>query len=91
MRALLTTGATVYATVRDPQKAEAQAKALAGDSADRLHLLQCDLESLASVRACAADFRRQSSRLNVLICNAGGLECIGHCCAMPSLHCSQAT
>jgi len=36
-----------------------------------VHLLELDLESLASVRTCAEKFLSQSKTLNVLIANAG--------------------
>jgi NAD(P)-dependent dehydrogenase (short-subunit alcohol dehydrogenase family) len=68
-RALLDTGATLYLTARDVSKA----KAALGDilSSPRAKLLELDLSSLSSVRACADAFTRSSSRLNVLIANAG--------------------
>lgn len=37
----------------------------------RAHLLQLDLESLVSAKACAAEFLSKSQRLDILICNAG--------------------
>ncbi|OOF95017.1 hypothetical protein ASPCADRAFT_149120 [Aspergillus carbonarius ITEM 5010] len=72
-RALYTTGATLYLTARDLTKAR---RALA-DLIDspRVHLLHLDLNSLASVRACAAEFNAQSTRLNILIANAGVMGC----------------
>ncbi|KAH7324467.1 hypothetical protein B0I35DRAFT_449423 [Stachybotrys elegans] len=68
-RVLSTTGCTLYLTARDLDKA----KTALGDLAqsDRVHLLELDLNSLASVRACAAEFNKRSSKLNVLIENAG--------------------
>ncbi|KAI8933855.1 hypothetical protein NX059_009554 [Plenodomus lindquistii] len=68
-RALLTTGATLYLTARDMAKGE---KAL-GDMLknDKVHLLELDLNSLASVRKCAEAFLASSSKLNILIANAG--------------------
>jgi NAD(P)-dependent dehydrogenase (short-subunit alcohol dehydrogenase family) len=68
-RTLSVTGATLYLTARDLEKA----KAALGDLAksERVHLLQLDLGSLASVRACAAEFASKSSKLNILIANAG--------------------
>lgn len=68
-RALATTGATLYLTVRDVPKA----KAALGDllQLDSVHLLTLDLNSLKSVRACAADFLSKSKTLNILIENAG--------------------
>lgn len=68
-RALLQTGATLFLTARDLEKAE---KAL-GDvaKADNVYLLHLDLGSLSSVRSCAAEFAKRSKILNVLINNAG--------------------
>lgn len=68
-RALLETGATLYLTARDHQKAESAL----GDivKSPRVHLLDLDLNSLASVRQCADMLKAQSSRLNLLIANAG--------------------
>jgi len=42
---------------------------------ERVHLLECDLNSLASVRKCADTFLAQHNRLNVLIANAGIMAC----------------
>ncbi|KAE8443904.1 hypothetical protein EG329_001214 [Mollisiaceae sp. DMI_Dod_QoI] len=68
-QALHTTGATLYLTARNLTKA----KTALGDllSSPRVHLLELDLESLASVRACAKEFLSQSSQLNIFIANAG--------------------
>ncbi|GMF81244.1 unnamed protein product [Aspergillus oryzae] len=68
-RALSVTGATLYLTARDLKKAE---QAL-GDLIEKpnVHLLTLNLNSLASVRACAEEFLSKSSQLNVLINNAG--------------------
>ena len=67
--ALATTGATLFLTARDLQKAK---KGL-GDlvTSSRVHLLELDLNSLASVRSCASDFLSKSKTLNVFIANAG--------------------
>ncbi|KAH6977596.1 short-chain dehydrogenase [Ilyonectria sp. MPI-CAGE-AT-0026] len=68
-RALLPTGATLYLTARDLDKA----RTALGDIAksDRVHLLKLELDSLASVRAAAAVFLSKSKQLNILIANAG--------------------
>ncbi|KAJ3568629.1 hypothetical protein NPX13_g6355 [Xylaria arbuscula] len=68
-RALKATGATLYLTARNLDKA----KAALGDILDggRVHLLKLDLESLDSVRACADEFLSRSQTLNILIANAG--------------------
>ena len=68
-RVLALTGATLYLTARDISKAKAALGDLA--ASDRVHLLQLDLNSLESVRVCAAAFHEKSSKLNVLIENAG--------------------
>ncbi len=68
-RALAATGATLFLTIQDLWKGkEALSDILATDQA---HLLETDLESLASIRASTAAFLGQSSTLDVLIANAG--------------------
>ncbi|KAH2199721.1 hypothetical protein KXW59_003738 [Aspergillus fumigatus] len=68
-KALFTTGATLYLTARNLPKA----KHALGDmaSSPRVHLLELDLESLASVRACAAQLHSKTKTLNIFIANAG--------------------
>lgn len=69
-RALATTGATLYLTARNLAKA----RDVLGEglvSNPKIHLLELDLDSLESVRSCAATFLARSSRLNILITNAG--------------------
>ncbi|KAH6886830.1 hypothetical protein B0T10DRAFT_407295 [Thelonectria olida] len=56
-RAIYRTGATIYATARNVDKA----KTALGDLADASH----------SVRACAKSFKSRSAKLNILIENAG--------------------
>ena len=73
-RALYHTGAHLYLPVRDMAKGEQvkqdiESDGLAGKGS--IDLLTMDMESLDSVRQCAADFLAKSSQLNVLICNAG--------------------
>ena len=73
-RALYATGAHVFGAVRDVKKGEAVAAEIRSslpDSKGRIDVLQLDLESLQSVRDCAAAFLAKSSKLNVLITNAG--------------------
>ncbi|KAB8075573.1 hypothetical protein BDV29DRAFT_171689 [Aspergillus leporis] len=72
-KALFRTGATLYLTARDLGKA----KTALGDIVEspRVHLLHLDLNSLASVRACAEEFKSKSSTLNILIENAGVMAC----------------
>ncbi|KAF3071388.1 WW domain-containing oxidoreductase [Trichoderma lentiforme] len=68
-RAMKATGATVFVTARNLEKA----KEALGDilSGDRVHLLKMDLESFDSVRSCVNEFKSMSSSLNILIENAG--------------------
>lgn len=68
-RALKETGAKVYATARNLDKARTQL----GDILEpgRVELLELKLDSLTSVRACAEEFQNRENKLNVLINNAG--------------------
>lgn len=69
-RAMKATGATLFVTARNIDKA----RLALGDVLDggRVHLLKLDLESFDSVRACVAEFQAKSGgKLNVLIENAG--------------------
>ncbi|KAJ4184014.1 hypothetical protein NW767_013357 [Fusarium falciforme] len=68
-KALFLTGATLYLTARNLDKAK---KAL-GDlvNSNRVHLLELALDSLSSVRACAAEYVSKSNTLDILVCNAG--------------------
>ncbi|KAH6616257.1 hypothetical protein C7974DRAFT_441835 [Boeremia exigua] len=73
-RALKSTGARIFATARDIEKGK---KAL-GDILEpgKVELLHLDLNSLASVRICAAEFLAASNnQLNILINNAGIMSC----------------
>ena len=68
VRAIASTGATVYGTARNLEKArEALASVL---DTGRVHLLLVDQTDLSSVRACAEEFRKQNDKLNVIINNA---------------------
>lgn len=69
-KALFSTGATIYVTARNLEKART---ALGSEFCDspRFHLLELGLSSLASVRACAAEFLQKSKTLNIFIANAG--------------------
>ena len=68
VRAIALTGATVYGTARNLAKAR---KAL-GSLLDtgRVHLLFVDQTDLSSVRACAGELRKKSTKLNIIINNA---------------------
>lgn len=71
-KALAETGATLYLTARNLEKAkEALTELLNGPHASRMNLLKLDLGSMESVRSCAEAFKKQSQRLNILIENAG--------------------
>lgn len=68
-RAMKATGATVFVTARNLEKA----KEALGDilNGDRIHLLKLDLESFDSVRSCVNEFKSMSNSLNIIIENAG--------------------
>ncbi|KAL5335479.1 hypothetical protein BJX70DRAFT_401574 [Aspergillus crustosus] len=69
-RALFATGATLYLTARNLEKAQiALGEELA--QSPRVHLLHLDLESLDSVRACITKLLSKTKELNILIANAG--------------------
>ncbi|RAH48780.1 short-chain dehydrogenase [Aspergillus brunneoviolaceus CBS 621.78] len=68
-KALFATGATLYLTGRNLDKTKKALGELA--SSPRVHILELDLESLSSVRACAAELLSQTKTLNVFIANAG--------------------
>ncbi|KAI8963717.1 short-chain dehydrogenase [Daldinia sp. FL1419] len=74
VRALAPTGATIFATARNIDKARDALGASLLDTG-RVHLLFMDQADLSSVRACAAEFREKSAgKLNVLINNAGVMK-----------------
>lgn len=68
MRVLVSTGATIFGTARNLDKA----KEALGELLDtgRVKLLFMDQTELSSVRACAEEFLKESSKLNVVINNA---------------------
>ncbi|KAL8708422.1 MAG: hypothetical protein Q9220_006712 [cf. Caloplaca sp. 1 TL-2023] len=69
VRAMASTGATIYGTARDLDKA----RSALGSSlleTGHVHLLFMDQTDLSSVRACAREFLKASSVLNVIINNA---------------------
>ncbi|KAM0417248.1 hypothetical protein ACHAPT_012759 [Fusarium lateritium] len=68
-RAMKATGATIFVTARNLEKA----RTALGDILDhvQVHLLQLDLGSFESVRACVAEVKVKTSKLNILIENAG--------------------
>lgn len=68
-RALAATGGRVFLTARDLRKGEAACSSFL--EPDRVELLEMDNNSLSSVRAAAKAFLSKSSKLNVLVNNAG--------------------
>ena len=73
-RALYHTGAHLFLPVRDTAKGEQVKRDIessSGEGKGKIDLLTLDMDSLDSVRQCAADFLSKSKQLNVLICNAG--------------------
>jgi NAD(P)-dependent dehydrogenase (short-subunit alcohol dehydrogenase family) len=68
-RALFATGATLYLTARNLEKANTALPDLI--TSERVHILELDLNSLDSVRACAREFLSKSKKLNIFIANAG--------------------
>lgn len=73
VRAMHSTGADVYFTARSLEKAAAtKADVLKTSSGKgKLEVVEMDMDSLDSVRKAAKDFLGRSSKLNVLINNAG--------------------
>ncbi|KAF9871034.1 putative short-chain dehydrogenase [Colletotrichum karsti] len=72
-RALFTTGADVYITARDSTKAKTAVEDITKSSEGRgkLEVIDMDMNSLESVKNAAKVFLEKSSKLNVLINNAG--------------------
>lgn len=68
-RALAATGGKVFLTARDLKKGEAACSSFL--KLGRVELLEMDNNSLSSVRAAAKAFLSKSSKLNVLVNNAG--------------------
>lgn len=69
VRVLASTRATIFGTARNLDKAK---EALGGSLLDsrRVKLLFMDQTDFSSVQACATEFLKQSSKLNILINNA---------------------
>jgi NAD(P)-dependent dehydrogenase (short-subunit alcohol dehydrogenase family) len=68
-RALSSTGCNLFLTARNIPKARSALQSIVEPG--RVELLEMDIMSLASVRNAAEKFKKQSERLDVLICNAG--------------------
>jgi WW domain-containing oxidoreductase len=67
MRVLALRGATVVGTARSKEKAKEACDAITGKTVP----MACELSDPASVRACAAEVKRQGIKLDAIICNAG--------------------
>ena len=75
-RATAAHGASVVGTARDLEKAR---KALAPHARLAIELMECDLASLRSVRACADVLNARGEKFDVVIANAGVMNCpFGH-------------
>ncbi len=70
-RALLAHGAQVIGTARDPEKAAKATAEIRQKFGGCFTLMELDLASLASVRACAEAVRAQGKPLHLIITNAG--------------------
>lgn len=71
-KALHLTGAKIFITARSEEKGKAAVETISqsGDGV-AAEFVVMDLASLKSVRAAAAEFKKRSDRLDVLITNAG--------------------
>ncbi len=75
-RAMAAKGAQVVIPVRDMAKGEAAVTAIRKSVSDAdIELMQCDLGSMASIRAFAKAFLVQHDRIDLLINNAGVMAC----------------
>ena len=71
-KALHLTGAKIFITARSEEKGKAAVETISQDGKGvPAEFIVLDLASLKSVRSAAADFSARSSRLDVLITNAG--------------------
>lgn len=71
-RGLAKLGATVVAIARDKQRGEAVVQDIIQSTGNKnVELLLCDLSSIASMKAAAAEFKRRHDKLHVLIHQAG--------------------
>lgn len=70
-RALFKTGARLFLTARNLEKAREALKDISEDK-QRIQIFQLDQTSLDSVRKCAGEINKAADgKLNILICNAG--------------------
>ena len=71
-KALRLTGAKIFVTARNEEKGKAAVEAISQDGKGvPAEFIVLDLASLKSVRSAVADFSARSSRLDILITNAG--------------------
>lgn len=71
-KTLQLTGAKIFITARSEEKGKAAVEAISQDNTGVApEYVVLDLASLKSVRSAVADFKTRSSRLDVLITNAG--------------------
>lgn len=72
-RALFATGADVFITGRDLNKARGVIEDIrkSTQGGGKLEAIEMDMDSLDSVKAAAQDFLTKSNKLNVLVNNAG--------------------
>lgn len=71
-RAAAKHGAKVVGTARDLAKAK---DALAEHAGLGIEVVECDLASLASIRTCADGLKAKSEKFDVIIANAGVMNC----------------
>jgi len=74
-RALASAGADVTLAVRNVAKGEAVAQTIRESTGRRVDVVELHLDSLPSVRACAAGWLASHGVLNLLINNAGVMAC----------------
>ena len=72
--ALARDGFTVYMLVRDINKGEKEVRNILVQSLNsKVHIVECDLTSLASVRKAADELKSKLTKIDILINNAGGI------------------
>lgn len=74
-RTLAAHGATVVGAVRDLAKAERATAPVREVATNGFSLVELDLASLASVRACADKLNAEGKKFDVIIANAGVMAC----------------
>lgn len=75
-RALFATGADVFITARDLQKGQDAIDGIrkSSEGSGKLEMIEMDMNSLDSVKEAAKAFLAKSSKLNILVNNAGGFK-----------------